>query len=69
MMIARLRSQPIPVRQLRADVPPAVEKALAKALQTNPEDRFGTALEFGQALTGSAESSGGLFGKLKERFT
>ena len=69
MMIARLRSQPIPVRQLRADVPPAVEKALARALQTNAEDRFATALEFADALTGSSESSGGLFGKLKEKFT
>jgi len=69
MMIARLRSRPIPVRQLRADVPPAVEKALARALQTNAEDRFATALEFADALTGSSESSGGLFGKLKEKFT
>ena len=68
MMIARLRSQPVPVRQLRADVPDAVEKALAKALQTSPDDRFATAIEFAQALTGSAESSGFL-GKLKERFS
>ncbi len=69
MMIARLRGQPIPLRQLRADVPPAVETALAKALQTNPEDRYATALEFGAALTGPGESSGGLFGKFKEKFT
>lgn len=72
MMIARLRSQPVPIRQLRTDVPPAVEKALTKALQTAPEDRFTTALEFGAALTGSESSSGSggsLFGKLKEKFT
>jgi serine/threonine-protein kinase len=73
MMIARLRSNPLPIRQLRADVPPPVEKALTKALQTNPDDRFTTALEFGDALAGSGESSGGggggLFGKLKEKFT
>ena len=68
-MIARLRGQPIPVRQLRADTPPGVEKALTKALQTNPDDRFTTALEFAEALTASGESSGGLFGKLKEKFT
>jgi len=74
MMIARLRSQPIPIRSLRADIPEPVEKALTKALQTNPDDRFSTALEFGDALTRtSAESSGGsgagFFGKLKEKFS
>jgi serine/threonine-protein kinase len=73
MMIARLRSQPIPIRSLRADIPEPVERALTKALQTNPDDRFSTALEFGDALTGSAESSsgggGGFFGKLKEKFS
>ena len=69
MMIARLRSQPLSIRQLRPDVPPAVEKALIKALQTNPDDRFATALEFGDALTGSGESSGGFLGRIKEKFT
>ncbi len=74
MMIARLRSQPIPIRQYRPDVPDAVEKALTKALQTNPDDRFTTAIEFSEALTGgagggSAASSGGLFGKLKGKFS
>ena len=70
MMIARLRSQPIAIRRLRPDVPDAVEKALTKALQTNPDDRFTTAIEFAEALTGSAPSSGsGFLGKLKERFS
>ena len=70
MMIARLRSQPIAIRTLRPDVPDAVEKALTKALQTNPDDRFATAIEFAEALTGSAPSSGGGFlGKLKEKFS
>lgn len=71
MMIARLRSQPIPIRQYRSDVPEPVEKALTKALQTNPDDRFTTAIEFGHALTGggSSESSGGFLGKLKEKFS
>jgi serine/threonine-protein kinase len=70
MMIARLRSQPQPVRQLRPDVPEVVEKALTKALQTNPDERYGTALEFGDALTGTAPAaSSGFLGKLKERFS
>src|SRR6266513_169863 len=64
MMIARLRSQPVPIRSLRSDVPDAVEKALTKALQTNPDDRFATAIEFAEALTGTGGApSAGLFGK------
>jgi serine/threonine-protein kinase len=74
MMIARLRSQPQSVRTLRPDVPEIVEKALSKALQTNPDDRFTTAIEFGEALSGSASKAsttggGGFFGKLKEKFS
>ena len=70
MMIARLRSQPLAIRTLRPDVPDAVEQALTKALQTNPDDRFTTAIEFAEALTGSAPSSGsGFLGKLKEKFS
>jgi serine/threonine-protein kinase len=69
MMIARLRSQPHPIRQLRPDVPETVEKALNTALQTSPDDRFTTAIEFSEALTGSARSSGGFLGKLKEKFS
>jgi serine/threonine protein kinase len=69
MMIARLRSQPVPIRSLRSDVPDAVEKALTKALQTNPDDRFATAIEFAEALTSTQESSGGFLGKLKEKFS
>src|SRR5213083_137667 len=65
MMIARLRGQPTPIRQLRADTPPAVEKALTKALQTSPDDRFTTALEFAQAL--SASHTGGFLSKIKEK--
>src|SRR6059036_4359509 len=63
MMIARLRGQPQKLRQLRPDTPPAVEKALTKALQTSPDDRFTTALEFAQALIAGESSGGSLFGK------
>src|SRR5467141_2413325 len=69
MMIARLRSQPVPIRQLRSDVPDTVENALNKALQTNPDDRFATAIEFAEALSGSAAPPNGFFGKLKEKFS
>ena len=70
MMIARLRSQPQPIRQLRPDVPEVVEKALIKALQTNPNDRYATAIQFGDALAGTPPpASSGFLGKLKERFS
>ena len=74
MMIARLRSQPVPIRQYRPDVPEPVERALSKALQTNPDDRFMTAIEFGDALTGggsgnSAASSGGFLSKLRGKLS
>ncbi len=74
MMIARLRSQPVPIRQYRPDVPEPVERALTKALQTNPDDRYMTAIEFGDALTGggsgsSAASSGGFLSKLRGKLS
>jgi len=74
MMIARLRSQPVPIRQYRPDVPEPVERALSKALQTNPDDRFMTAIEFGDALTAggsgsSAASSGGFLSKLRGKLS
>jgi hypothetical protein len=73
MMIARLRGTPTPIRQIRADVPVHIEKALAKSMATNPDDRFATALELGTALAsgegGGDAGGGGLFGKLKGKFT
>ncbi len=67
MMIARLRGEPVPLRQLRPDLPVPLEKALARAMATPPEARFATALEFAEAL--SAPASGGILGKLKEKLT
>ena len=76
MMIARLRGSPMPLRQMRPDMPEWLEKALAKAMETNPDHRYSTALEFAEALSPNAPSGGsaggggggGLFGKLKEKF-
>ncbi len=68
MMIARLRGQPLSLRQFRQDLPAGLEKALAKAMETNPDSRFATALEFAAALTASC-SEGGILGKIKEKFT
>jgi serine/threonine protein kinase len=71
MMIARLRGNPTPIRQLRPELPASLEKAISRALETNPDNRFATTLDFANALSdgdgGSGSGGGGLFGKLKER--
>src|SRR5947208_12761326 len=64
-MIARLRGRPTPLRQVRPELPGSLEKALARPREPNPDDRYGTALEFAAALTLSYE--GGLFARLREQ--
>jgi len=73
MMIARLRSDPTPLRKVRPDLdlPESVERVLAKALQRNPDDRYQTTLEFADAFAaaaaergGAQPAEGGLLGKL-----
>ena len=63
MMIARLRGQPLKLRQLRADAPEGLEKALSRAMESSPDGRYNTALEFANALASSSE--GGFLAKLK----
>jgi serine/threonine-protein kinase len=41
---------PSPLRSLRADVPPALEAAVARCLQKKPDDRFRTVGELASAL-------------------
>jgi serine/threonine-protein kinase len=73
-MIARLRSEPTPLRKMRPDLdlPEAVERVLNRAMQRNPDDRFATTIEFADAFAAAAErstpnlphSDHGLLGKL-----
>jgi len=65
MMIARLRGRPLKLRQLRPDLPDGLERTLGRALESNPEARYTTALEFADAL--STFHEGGLLSKIKER--
>jgi eukaryotic-like serine/threonine-protein kinase len=73
MMIARLRSDPTPLRMMRPELefPEAVEKVLHKAMQRNPDDRYQTTPEFAEALTaaasGQAGADSGMLGKLFSR--
>jgi serine/threonine protein kinase len=71
MMISRLRSDPIPIRQKRPDlqIPEAVEQVLAKGMAREADQRYQTAPEFAEALTAAVASAGspppgGLLGRL-----
>jgi serine/threonine protein kinase len=69
MMIARLRSEPVPLRQARPelDFSEAVEKVLAKSMQRAPDDRYTTAPEFAAALAtaiGGKPGDSGVLGRL-----
>jgi hypothetical protein len=72
MMIARLRNDPIPLRQRRAgmDFPEAMEQVLLKGMARNADDRYPSTPEFAAALTASASGAGvpqpggGVLGKL-----
>ena len=61
MMIARLRSEPMPLRTAAPALalPEAVERVLAKGMQRDPADRFPTAPEFAQALAAAAKGQSG----------
>ncbi len=54
MMIARLRSEPTPIRRLRSDLPSTVEAVLLKAMARAADDRYATAPEFAEALRRAA---------------
>ena len=63
-MIARLRSEPVPLRRMNPDMkfPEAVEHVLIKALARNPDDRYQTAIEFADAFTQAAAGAGAVDG-------
>jgi eukaryotic-like serine/threonine-protein kinase len=65
MMIARLRGHPLKLRQLRPEASEGLERALARAMEANPDARYNTALEFAAALTASKE--GGFLSRMKEK--
>jgi serine/threonine protein kinase len=69
MMIARLRSDPVPLRRMRPDAnfPESVEKVLNKAMARSADDRYQTVVEYADAFFSAASgeaAEGGLLGKL-----
>ena len=76
MMIARLRSDPVPIRKMKPGLnfSAAVERVLQKAMERNPDDRYQSALEFADALALAAggedageANTGSLLGRLFKR--
>ncbi len=57
VLTAHLTTPPIPVRELRPEVPFSLSAALSRALAKAPADRFATALEFAEALTPAAPAA------------
>ena len=52
-----MTSVPVPPRELRKTIPPAVEDAVLTALEKLPADRFPSAAEFARALTDTTSTS------------
>ncbi len=50
VLAAHLTTPPLPLHELRSEVPAAVSGVIARALSKSPEDRFGSAADFGEAL-------------------
>jgi serine/threonine-protein kinase len=76
MMIARLRGDPMPIRQRRPELTfsEQIEKVLLKGMARNPDDRYPSAIEFARALATASEIGGqdgagdsGLLGRLLGR--
>jgi serine/threonine protein kinase len=64
-MIARLRGQPIKLRQLKADFPARVEAVISQALSMDPAQRFASMTEMAHALEAAHAPSllGRIFGR------
>jgi serine/threonine protein kinase len=56
LMLARLRSDPIPLRKMRPELeyPPDVERVLLKGMARDANERFATAPDFAEALARAA---------------
>jgi eukaryotic-like serine/threonine-protein kinase len=70
IMIARLKSEPTPIRAARPDLdfPVAVEKVMLTSMAREPADRFQSAPEFAAALADAAKPGGAAGGVLDRIF-
>jgi serine/threonine protein kinase len=72
VMIARLKSEPMPIRKMRPDLnlPAGVDRVILRALALEPADRYPSAPEFAEALAKAAAGGGNagrMLGKLWRR--
>ena len=69
MLLARLRSHPIPISEMRPDLgfPAEIEKVITRALQRLPAERYATAPEFAAALSAAAEGGAARRGRIMRR--
>ncbi len=58
LMMAQLHQPPLPLVEVRGDIPPALSYAIDRALQKSPAMRFATAGEFAAALAAVLEGGG-----------
>jgi eukaryotic-like serine/threonine-protein kinase len=65
MMIARLRGNATPLRQVKPELPAKLESVIAKSLETDPEKRWESMTAFAEALSGIG--GGTMFAKLFKR--
>ncbi len=54
VLLAQIRQRPAPPRELRPDLHPAFERAILKALEKQPEDRYADMRAMGEALRAAA---------------
>ena len=64
-MIARLRGAPLPLREVKSDLPAKLEAVITKALAVNPAERYGSMAELAHAF--EAATSTGVLGRLFKR--
>ncbi|MGI4757426.1 MAG: serine/threonine-protein kinase [Janthinobacterium lividum] len=50
LMMAQMHKAPVPLLQVRSDIPPSLSHAIDQALQKDPAHRFSTASEFSAAI-------------------
>ncbi len=57
VMLARLKSEPTPLAQIRGDLdfPAEVDRVLMKCLSRSPEERYASATEFAEALAAATD--------------
>lgn len=61
-MLARLKSEPLRLRQVRPDLPAKLEAVIARTLQPHPEDRYASMNELAAAL--QSVGTTGMFSRL-----